>query len=170
MLDNWSWNFRKSKQGCVLGKLGCHMQPTLAFFFFFIPNECSIFFVFSCYFNWLIIIVFVRNVSLNSLSEFHILPIICRNFPKLKDINKQFTKLSFYRKIVISSLHWDFIIPWTVFIDFFHLCSHWLTSWRLSYLVVWISLEGHRILLHREQTAAHSHNHQSESFLVVYLL
>ena len=37
--------------------------------------------------------------------NFHILPIICRNFPKLKDINKQFTKLSFYRKIVISSLH-----------------------------------------------------------------
>ena len=37
--------------------------------------------------------------------NFHILPIICRNFPKLKDINKQFTELSFYRKIVISSLH-----------------------------------------------------------------
>ena len=51
---------------------------------------------------------------------------------------------------------------------FFHLCSHWLTSWRLSYLVVWISLEGHRILLHREQTAVHSHNHQSESFLLLF--
>ena len=37
--------------------------------------------------------------------NFHILPIICRNFPKLKDINKQFSELSFYRKIVISSLH-----------------------------------------------------------------
>ena len=33
---------------------------------------------------------------------------------------------------------------------------------------MWISLEGHRILLHREQTAVHSHNHQSESFLLLF--
>ena len=140
------------------------MQPTLAFFFSFIPNECSIFFVFSCYFNWLIIIVFVRNVSLNSLSEFpHSPPIIWRNFPKLKDISKQFTELSFYRKVVIPSLHLGLHHSLNCCYGFFHLCSHRLTSWRLSYLIVWISLEGHRILLHREQTAAHSHNHQSES-------
>ena len=97
--------------------------------------------------------------------NFHILPIIWRNLPKLKDINKQFTELSFYRKVVISSLHLGLHHSLNCFYGFFHLCwSHWLTSWRLSYLVMWISLEGHRILLHREQTEAHSHNHQSESF------
>ena len=88
--------------------------------------------------------------------NFHIPPIIWRNFPKLKDINKQFTELSFYREEVIPSLHLGLHHSPNCCYGFFHLCSHWLTSWKLSSLVVLISLEGHRILLHREQTSTQS--------------
>ena len=64
----------------VSGKVGCHMQPTLAFVISLNPNECSIFC--SCfYFSLVIIITFVKNVSLNFLSEFPHSPVI-QKFPK----------------------------------------------------------------------------------------
>ena len=77
-------------------------------------------------------------------------------------------QILFYREEAMLLPHQEVRHSLNCCCGFFHLCSRWLISWRLFYLAVQTNLEEHTILLHREQTTPHSHNHQSKSLILCF--